>query len=177
MNKARRPQAPRVGSAEGPPGGSVVFLLSSLGFAASRAFQDALAPVGLTPRQFALMNLVATSEGISQGVLTQPLGIPASRLVGIVDELENKGLIERRRNPEDRRYYALHLTAKGRATLNRARRVARDNEERFCTPLEPSEREPLLESLRRLAAGQQLPLGVHPALASPDEDDHGPAPM
>jgi DNA-binding MarR family transcriptional regulator len=155
-------------SPAGPPGGSAVFLLSSLGFVASRAFHDALAPLGLEPRHFGVLNLVAGSEGVSQRALTDPLGIPASRLVAIVDDLEEQGLVERRRNPDDRRAYALYLTAAGRRMLDRARRVARDNEQRFTGALKPAEREHLLELLGRLAADQQVPMGAHPALGMPE---------
>jgi DNA-binding MarR family transcriptional regulator len=152
-------------TAGGPPGGSVVFLLTSLGFVASRGFHDALAALDLDPRHFGVLNLVAGSEGVSQRALTDPLGIPASRLVAVVDELEDNGLVERRRNPEDRRAHALFLTAKGRKMLDRARRIARENEEGFCAPLAPAEREQLLGLLARLAGGQQLS-GVHPGLTA-----------
>lgn len=63
--------------------------------------------------------------------LADPLGIPASRMVGIVDELERRSLVERRRNPDDRRAYALHLTAEGSKVLKNARRIARDHDERL----------------------------------------------
>jgi DNA-binding MarR family transcriptional regulator len=160
-------------SPERPPGGSAVFLLTSLGFVASRGFHDALAPLGLDPRQFGVLNLIANSEGISQRALGDPLRIPASRLVAILDELEENGLVERRRNPEDRRAHALYLTAKGRATLDQARRAAVENEQRFCAPLEPAEREQLIELLARLFGGQGLPSGVHPGLAAPEAADAG----
>jgi DNA-binding MarR family transcriptional regulator len=170
VNKTSRPEAPARPSPEGPPGGSVVFLLSSLGVAASQGFRDALAPLGLEPRQFGVLNLVASAEGISQRELSEPLGIPASRLVAIVDGLEDQGLVERRRNAEDRRAYALHLTAKGRQALGRARGVSAENENRFAAPLKPKEREQLLDLLRRLAAGHELQSGVHPGLAARDVD-------
>jgi DNA-binding MarR family transcriptional regulator len=155
-------------SPEGPPGGSVVFLLSSLGFAASRAFQRALAAVDLEPRQFGVLNAVALSGGTSQQALAGAIGVPPSRLVAIVDELEDRKLVERRRNPDDRRAYALVLTPKGRKVLDKARGISRDNEEAFCAPLRPPEREQLLGFLRRLAAGRSLPVGVHPGLTEPD---------
>jgi DNA-binding MarR family transcriptional regulator len=155
-------------SAEGPPGGSAVLLLSSLGFVASRAFAEALRAVDLDPRQFAVLNVTALSEGRSQQAIAGDVGVPPSRLVAIVDEFEARGLVERRRNPEDRRAYALYLTADGWTVLEKARRLSRANEERFCEPLEPAEREQLLELLRRLAAGQNLGAAIHPGLAEPD---------
>jgi DNA-binding MarR family transcriptional regulator len=153
---------------EGPPGGSAVFLLSKLGFDASRRFHEVLTEVELEPRQFGVLNVVALNEGKSQQALAEPLGIPPSRMVAIVDELEDRKLIERRRNPEDRRAHALYLTPKGRKVLGEARRLAMENEQRFTAPLKPHEREQLLDLLRRLAADQDLPLGVHPGLVAPD---------
>jgi DNA-binding MarR family transcriptional regulator len=154
-------------SPEGPPGGSAVFLLSRLGFDASRRFQDLLANVDLDPRQFGVLNVIALNEGKSQQALTEPLRIPPSRMVAIVDELENRKLVERRRNPDDRRAYALYLTPEGKRVLGDARRRAMDNERDFTAPLKPEEREQLLGLLRRLAAEQDLPIGVHPGLIAP----------
>jgi DNA-binding MarR family transcriptional regulator len=153
---------------ERPPGGSIVFLLSKLGFVASRGFHDALATVGLDPRQFGVLNLVASSEGLSQRALTDPLGIPASRVVAIVDELEEGGLVERRRNPDDRRAHALYLTAKGRKTLDRARGIAVENDAWFGASLTTDEREQLVALLAKLAADRGGAPGMHPGLVSPD---------
>ena len=160
-----RPQASRP---QGPPGGSIVFLLSTLGFVASRGFHDALATVGLEPRQFGVLNLVAASEGLSQRALTDPLGIPASRVVAIVDELEERGLVERRRNLDDRRAHALHLTAKGRKTLDRARRIAIENDARFGASLTAAERDQLVALLAKLTADQGGAPGMHAGLVAPD---------
>jgi DNA-binding MarR family transcriptional regulator len=145
-------------------------LCSSLGFIASRGFATALKPLGLDPRQFGVMNLVAINAGLSQQAITEPLGIPASRVVALVDDLEDRGLIERRRNPEDRRAYALELTTKGRQTLDEARQIAREYERRFCAPLQPPERDQLLHLLRRVAAGAGVSSGVHPGLTASDHD-------
>jgi DNA-binding MarR family transcriptional regulator len=176
MGDDKQSDPPTTRSPEGPPGGSAVFLLSSLGFVASGGFADSLAPLGLEPRHYGVLNLVALSEGVSQRALTDPLGIPASRLVAIVDDLEQQGLVERRRNPDDRRAHALYLTPKGHKTLDRARRAARENEQRFTAALTPTEREQLLELLRRLATHQELPLGIHPGLARADSDSQSAAP-
>src|SRR5262245_35903304 len=154
-------------SPEGPPGGSVVFLLSRLGFDASRRFHAVLANVNLDPRQFGVLNVIALNEGKSQQALAEPLRIPPSRMVAIVDELEDRKLVERRRNPDDRRAYALYLTPSGKTVLGDARRLAMDNEREFTAPLEQGDREQLLGLLRRLAAEQDLPIGVHPGLVAP----------
>src|SRR5215468_4281345 len=135
-------------SPEGPPGGSAVFLLSRLGFEASRRFHDVLSNAGLDPRQFGVLNVIALNEGKSQQALAEPLQIPPSRMVAVVDQLAN----------------ALYLTPKGKRVLGDARQLAMDNEREFTAPLKPEEREQLRRLLRRLAAEQDLPIGVHPGL-------------
>jgi DNA-binding MarR family transcriptional regulator len=62
-------------------------------------------------------------------VLAGALGMQASRLVALVDELETRGLIERRENRDDRRSYALHLTGKGRGRLEAVGRVGREHQQ------------------------------------------------
>ena len=92
---------------ERPPR-SVGFLISQLGFLSSRGFMEALEPVGIEPREFMLMRFVAASEGQSQQGLAERLGVPASRMVALVDHLEEAGFVERRAHPEDRRVRGLH---------------------------------------------------------------------
>ena len=143
---------------------SVGFLLSQLGAANARWFHDTLVPVGLEPRQFAILRFVAQDEGRSQQALGEALGIAPSRMVALIDELEERGLVERRANPTDRRARALFVTAGGRRLLTAAMKRALAHEAELCAPLEPGEREALIEMLQRVAAGQGLIPGVHPEL-------------
>lgn len=71
-------------------------------------------------------------------------------MVAVVDDLERSDLVVRRRDPSDRRAYALHLTASGRSVLARARTVVRDAEDEFLAPLSSAERARFILSLRRL---------------------------
>jgi len=143
---------------------SVGFLISQLGFFSSRGFMEALAPVGIDPREFLLMRFVATDEGQSQQALAERLGIPASRMVALVDHLEANGLVERRPDPEDRRVRGLHLTRKGRGALERAGKVAIDYETRLCAGINREERELLIDLLQKLQVTQTELGGVHPGL-------------
>ena len=89
--------------AERPPR-SVGFLISQLGFLSSRGFMEALEPVGIDPREFLLMRFVAAVRGpVAAGARRARSGVPPSRMVALVDHLEEAGLVERRPNPEDRR--------------------------------------------------------------------------
>jgi DNA-binding MarR family transcriptional regulator len=146
------------------PPRSVGFLLSQLGFVGSRGFSRALEPIGIDPREFLLLRFVAVSEGQSQQALAERLAVPPSRMVALVDHLEETGLIERRPDPEDRRVRGLHLTRKGRTTLQRAFKIALDFEQRLCAGLSRDEREQLIDLLQKLQAGQVELRGVHPGL-------------
>jgi DNA-binding MarR family transcriptional regulator len=144
---------------------SVGFTISSSGYAIARRFRQILAPLELEPREFALLRAVGAAEGQSQQAIGEELQIPASRMVAFVDALEARGLLERRRNREDRRARALHLTAGGRRLLSRAFALAASHERDLCARLSDEEREQLLDLLQRIAGGLGLPPGVHAALA------------
>jgi DNA-binding MarR family transcriptional regulator len=143
---------------------SVGFLISQLGFVSSKAFMEALRPVGIDPREFLLMRFVAASEGQSQQALAERLSVPASRMVALVDHLEDAGFLERRPDPEDRRVRGLYLTRKGRGALERASKIAIDYETRLCAGINRSEREQLIDLLQKLQESQTTLRGVHPGL-------------
>jgi DNA-binding MarR family transcriptional regulator len=150
------------------PFSGVAFMLSAIGYAVAKRFRQILAPLELEPREFALLRAVAHAEGQSQQAIAESLQIPPSRMVAFVDALEQRSLIERRHNPEDRRTRALHLTKKGRALLERAFTLAAGFELDLCAELTGAERDQLLDLLPRVGAQLGLPDGVpaaHPALA------------
>ena len=161
------PRAFAADTAAGPaaPFRSVGFTLSTTGYAVARRFRRILDPLALDPREFALLRSVAACEGSSQQTLGERLQIPASRMVGLVDALAARGLLERRQNPADRRARALHLTEAGRSVLTRAFALAAEHERDLCAGLSAEEREQLLELLQRVADRLGLAPGVHAALA------------
>ena len=150
--------------AVGGPGHSVSFLLSQLGYTTSRRFKQALASLGIEPRQFAMLRFIAMAEGQSQQAIASALQIPPSRMVSLVDDLEERGLLERRQDPADRRARALHLTRAGRRLLEQAWKVAMETEQVTVQGWSDKDRQKLLELLNRLAAQHGLTLGVHPGL-------------
>jgi len=85
-------------------------LLSQLGFHEVERLTERLRPLGLHPRHFGLLTHIATAAGQSQQALSGALGVHRTAMVALVDDLEARGLVERRRDPRDRRAYALHLT-------------------------------------------------------------------
>ncbi|MTE17057.1 MarR family winged helix-turn-helix transcriptional regulator [Nocardia aurantiaca] len=141
---------------------AVGFLLAQVGAFAANRFAERTATLDLTPAQAGLLRLLIAQPGRSQRELADELGMPPSRFVQFADKLEERGLIERKRNPDDRRQHALHLTPKGRATLGELAAVAREAEETLCRSLTSEEHQQLSELLVRIAADQGLTPGVHP---------------
>ena len=127
---------------------SLSFLLARAGFESARRLRERLAPLGIEPRQFALLHELALEEGRSQQALADAIGVPKSGMVQIVDELEGRGLLERRRS--DRRTHALHLTAAGAAFLRGTATVAIEHDADLGAPLSDAERRRLVALLAKL---------------------------
>jgi DNA-binding MarR family transcriptional regulator len=144
-------------SGTGGPGG-LAFLLVQLGLYGARQFGARLAPLGLEQRQAGMLLRLAVNQGRSQQAIAEMIGVNATRMVFLVDELETLGLVERRRNPADRRSHALYLTSAGTATVDRVRAIAAEHEAALAAGLTAREQEQLISLLRRIAAEQ----GLHP---------------
>lgn len=147
---------------DGVPPAGAAFLLTQLGTHCAQAFAARIAELDLTPPQTGLLRAVAAAPGSSQQALAELLGTPATRLVSLVDGLEQRGLVERRRNPADRRLHAVHLTDAGAALMSDIGRVAREHDDAVLAALDASERATLRNLLARVAADQGLRPGVHP---------------
>jgi DNA-binding MarR family transcriptional regulator len=154
----------RADSADHQPArdGGVAFLLAQLGAHAAAAFAERLEPLDLTPPQAGVLRRIASAPGESQRALADALGMHAPRLVALIDDLEGRGLVQRTRDPDDRRNYALALTPAGRDTMTRIGTVARQHERAITAALDDDERAELASALRRLADDQGLTPGVHP---------------
>src|SRR6202000_1427564 len=85
-----------------------------------------------------------------------------SRVVAILDNLEKRGVVERRPNPEDRRLYSLYLTKDGVEVLEKIGKVAREHQEALLSALDRKERDELAALLLKVADQQGLVRGVHP---------------
>ena len=141
---------------------SNAFLLAQVGAQAAIQFGERLAGLRLSRPDAGILRLVAQSPGLTQRELGRRLSIVPSRLVALLDELQQKGLIERRRDRQDRRSHALHLTPSGRNTSEQVGRIAREHDDALCAALSKDEKLQLNALLRRIAQGQKLIAGVHP---------------
>jgi DNA-binding MarR family transcriptional regulator len=140
----------------------VAFLLTQLGAFAASEFSRRIAELGLTAPEAGLLRSVGRGPGRSQQRISDELDVHPSRLVAFVDDLERRGLLERRRDPTDRRRYAVYLTADGRELLDQLSEVARAHDDAVAGALTTDERTQLRALLRHLVEAHGLRAGVHP---------------
>jgi DNA-binding MarR family transcriptional regulator len=113
----------------------------------------ALAPYGIDGRELAVLNALAGQDPLSQQQIARGLGIDRTTMVALVDALEEKGLVERRPHPGDRRKKVVELTARGQDTRRRATQASEDAERRFLAALDDDDAKRLKEALRALIGG------------------------
>jgi len=101
----------------------VCFALYSASLAMTKLYKPLLAPLGLTYPQYIAMLVLWEQERLSVGELGERLALDSGTLTPLLKRLEQQGLVERERDPEDERRVLLHLTAAGRALKIEARRV------------------------------------------------------
>jgi MarR family transcriptional regulator, lower aerobic nicotinate degradation pathway regulator len=130
---------------------SPTFLLKRLGFAAKEQSMAAYEDTGLHPYHFAILLVLDEGSRETQGSIADALGYDRGQLVGLLDELEEHRLVERKRDPNDRRRQSVRLTAEGKRTLARLRGIAGRIEDDFLEPLDDEERATLHGLLLRLA--------------------------
>ncbi|WP_068032597.1 MarR family winged helix-turn-helix transcriptional regulator [Nocardia mexicana] len=140
------------------------FLVAQLGFHIGFGFTDALAPVGIGPRHYGMLRQLHARDGQTQQQLGDTLRIHRNVMVGLVDDLEKRGLVERRRHPSDRRAYAVHLLPAAHELLARIEPIVRELDAGLLEPLDADEQAALRKLLEKLAVGAGLIPGVHPGL-------------
>jgi|SRR5918996_4748284 DNA-binding MarR family transcriptional regulator len=126
------------------------FLLGRAHLAHRAVTGPALAPFGLSPKGFGALNVLAEEGPLSQQRLGERQGIDRTTMVAVVDELERGGLVERRRDPDDRRAYSLQATPKGQRMLTEAVEAAERAEQEFLAGIPARDRAELKRILRAL---------------------------
>jgi DNA-binding MarR family transcriptional regulator len=143
-------------------GSPAAFLLAQVGAHAASKFAERLATLELAPPHAGILRILSATPAITQQTLAAMLGMVPSRLVALVDDMEARGLIERRENPDDRRRYALHVTERGNSTLEMIGRVSREHSQSLFAALSQDEKRQLATLLQRVADEQGLAHDVHP---------------
>lgn len=146
-----------------PPSG-LALLLSRLGAEVSGRFARRLAELDLTPAHVGVLRVVGTQPGIHQQALAARLGAAPSRVVKLVDDLEDRGLVERRRSSTDRRQQELHIADGAQDRMAAVRALVRDHDAEVVAALSADEVESLLALLRRVAEGLGIDDDGHPGL-------------
>ena len=130
---------------------SNLFLLKRLGFTAKQRSIDEYERFGLSPYHHGILALLEGSAPETQAEIADALGYDRGTLVGLLDELEERDLVERKRNPEDRRRHLVRLTADGKRMLEKLRALSRRLEDEFLAPLDDEQRAQLHALLLELA--------------------------
>ena len=106
----------------------------------------------VSPGRFGMLVLIEANPGVTQTRLAEAVGLDRSTLVAVLDQLEERGLLERRRGV-DRRTNGLWLTRRGKSLVARMKERIRAHEDRLAARLSETERDVLLALLRRIGPG------------------------
>ena len=126
---------------------SPLHLLHRAGQRADYLFAHHVGSHVFTPRQFAVLTIVAEEEGLTQTDLVERTGIDRSTLADIVGRLLSRGLIQRRRAKDDARAYSIKLTPQGAKALREAQPGAAAADQKLLASLPPAKRQEFLETL------------------------------
>jgi DNA-binding MarR family transcriptional regulator len=111
-----------------------------------------LEPLGITPREYTVLAVLAEESPLSQTRVAEILGLDRTTILKLGASLEQLGLVMRERDPADRRAYAVALTPAGEQMRKQAFRLLLDCERQFLSTLAPLERKQLHDLLARLLA-------------------------
>jgi len=131
-------------------------LLISLGRATRRLVDDRLGRLDIRLRHYTVLKALSKGSARSQQELSDFLQIDVATMVATVDDLDAKGLVERRRDPTDRRRHALVITRRGTGLLGRAERILDEVEVDLATDLSADQTEDLRAALAAAAGGPHL---------------------
>jgi DNA-binding MarR family transcriptional regulator len=122
----------------------------------SRSLLDMEAPVlqahGVSMWAYIVLSRLGSEPVRGQSVLAESIGADKTRIIDVLDDLQDRGLIRREPDPADRRARLLALTPKGRRLRDQVRRAIRREEQRVLAALPEAERTVFLRALQRLAA-------------------------
>lgn len=136
------------------------FLLSDVTRLLRRRFDERARAIGVTRQQWRVLTTLSRHEGANQSALAEILEVEPITLCRMIDRLEEAGLVERRRDPDDRRAWRIHLTARARPLIGKLRAIADALMVEALTDIDPVDLPALernLQSIRRNLA--QSPQG------------------
>jgi DNA-binding MarR family transcriptional regulator len=119
---------------------------------AAAVMSEALRPLGIEMRHFAVLLVLVNRGPTEQRHLVEATGSDKAGIMRVVDDLERKGLAVRKSVPGDRRVRAVEITPKGLELFDAAHGAAGPHADRLVSGLEPGEAEQLKELLTRLTS-------------------------
>jgi DNA-binding MarR family transcriptional regulator len=138
---------------------STAFLLKRIGFEVKDRWHEEFEPMGLMPQHHAVLSLLDEGTCSAQWMIADRLNYDRSMLVGLLDDLEERGLVLRKRDPADRRRHLVTLTPEGHEQLAEMRALQKRLENEFLAPLDADERRTLHDLLLRLAVHHDARFG------------------
>lgn len=146
---------------------SLGFLISDVSRLMRRRFDERARDVGATRAQWRTLTTLSRNEGLNQGALAELLEVEPITLCRMIDRLEESGLVERRRDPADRRAWQLFLTDKSKPMLDDLKDMADNLFEHVLFGLGDLERDALRGSLDRMRANLiSMPCHISPEVAN-----------
>jgi DNA-binding MarR family transcriptional regulator len=129
-----------------------MYTVKQVELAARAHMDDLLKPAGITPLQYTALTVLRRRDGLSSAQLARNSFVTAQSMSDLVSALERRGLIARRRDPDNRRTLLIGLTDAGRALLAAFDEAMHDLEERMLDGFSPRERDRLGDYLGRMRA-------------------------
>ncbi|WP_052848968.1 MarR family winged helix-turn-helix transcriptional regulator [Streptomyces avicenniae] len=146
-----RPAPPATATGPGfPLADHTGYLLHKAGVLLLQHAERAMEPLGLRARPYYVLAALKDNSALSQQDLSRLLSLDPTTMVAVVDDLERRGLVERRRDTADRRRYRVGLTGAGRDLLARADRAVSTAEDEFFQDLTPGQRGAVHDALGTL---------------------------
>lgn len=155
MSPEREAAPPGRQRAPGLPAPRLGYLLKHAQLRFAERMRAALAPLGIDSREWAALICLDDQRSLSQGEIAERVGIDRTTMVALVDELQEKGLVQRRPHRDDRRKNVVQLTTAGRDIRQRAARQVDDAERRFLAALSEPEAQQLKRALQAVLAPRQ----------------------
>ena len=145
------------------------FLLARLGLAFKTKALERIEQEGFDAHHYSVLAILREGARETQATIADALAVDPSRLVALLDSLEERDLIARQRDPHDRRRHVVSITPAGKRQLQRLRTIAKQLEDEFFAPLDPEEREAFHQLLLRLASKHDPRCGFAPTVSSKPE--------